>query len=487
MDILAVYPQEPELAVFEKMPPLGMIWIGTTLQRAGYDLMFIDQQVDDRDPGRVAEETRPRLALVGGTTHSRFASFAVARSIKQASTGTIVVYGGPHASFTAEDTLGHVSSIDLVVHGEGEETCLDLASWAKQNGARIEELARVQGISYRDNGAIVHNDPRPVIQDLDDLGTPDRGLVPLDRYRMQMDYLGIPGTSVMTARGCPIGCTFCSASAMFGKTYRSRSPKLVVDEIEGLVSEHGVRGIKIFDSTFTLNRKHALGFCNELVRRGLKIPWECEIRVGSVDKRLLAIMRDAGCYYVDVGIESGSQRVLDECVRKAISLDDAELLLRWSQELGLLTKVFFTVGHPGETVEEAQMTNRFIWKNRRTIRLAAYHAGLRIYPGTYMERYAQENDLLPAGFRWSAPYQNLANRRLLRSVDNVPILLQPGLQLEDLRRLRILFIACRLVSPRYLLEKARSILGQNSLFAYVMIIAHGLRIRGRKRWAGRRA
>jgi anaerobic magnesium-protoporphyrin IX monomethyl ester cyclase len=473
--ILAVYPGEPELPVHEKMPPLGMLWLGGELLRAGYGVEFVDQQVDAREPASVAEELRPPLALVGGTSHSRFASFEIASRIKEVSPKTTVVYGGPHAAFTADDTLQNVPAIDLVVRGEGEGPCRELASWAEA-GRRPKDLGKIKGISYRDNGKVIHNPPRPAIKDLDALGAPARGLVPMPRYEMKMDYLDdVPGASIMTARGCPIGCTFCSASAMFGSGYRARSPRAVADEVEDLVENYGARGIKIFDSTFTLSRRHVEGFCAELTSRGVDVPWECEIRVDNVDKELLAKMQEAGCYYVDVGVESGSQRVLDECVRKKITLEAAENVLRCSRELGLLTKVFFTLGHPGETYAEARETNRFIRRNRTYIRISAYHAGVKIYPGTFIEKYAWEHGLMPPGFQWSAPYVNEGQRRLFRAPDNVPILLQPGLGLDELRRLRNVFILMKVSSPRFVFEKVKSIFKRGAAGNYFRIIGRGLK------------
>jgi len=485
MQILAVYPEEPELAVFEKMPPLGMLWVAGTLRRAGYEIEFLDQQIDERDPGAVAQEGCPRLLLLGGTSHSRFASFEAARRVKRTSPETRVVYGGPHASFTAEDTLTHVPEIDIIVHGEGEETSAELAEWSIRGEGRWEDLEAIRGISYRLGGRIARTPPRPAIADLDALGPPDRSLVPMDRYRMQMDYLDLPGTSIMTARGCPIMCSFCSAAAMFGKTYRARDPQAVVDEVEELITRHRAKGIKIFDSTFTLNRHHVERFCDELQRRGIRVPWECEIRVGSVDRPLLEKMREAGCYYVDVGVESGSQRVLDECVRKRISIAKAEELLRWTREMGLLTKVFFTSGHPGETYAEGRETLRFIRRNRRSIRLQAYQAGIKIYPGTYVEEFAREHDLLPDGFRWSAPYENRDNRALMRAVDNVPLLLQPGLGLAELRRLRLQFIAMRIASVRFVLEKLKAIVRSRAFFDYLRIVSRGAKDKPRGRRGSR--
>ncbi|HUU57082.1 MAG TPA: cobalamin-dependent protein, partial [bacterium] len=132
--ILAVHPRDPDLRYFEKMPPLGMLWLGGELLRAGHGVEFVDQQVDAREPAQVAEELRPPLALVGGTSHSRFASFETASRIKEVSPHTAVVYGGPHATFTAADTLQNIPAIDIIVRGEGEETCRELASWMDAGG-----------------------------------------------------------------------------------------------------------------------------------------------------------------------------------------------------------------------------------------------------------------------------------------------------------------------------------------------------------------
>jgi hypothetical protein len=196
--------------------------------------------------------------------------------------------------------------------------------------------------------------------------------------------------------------------------------------------------------------------------------------VGSVDPPLLEMMREAGCYYIDVGVEAGSQRVLDECIRKKIRVAEAENVLKWAADMGLLTKVFFTLGHPGETYREARETNRFIWRNRRYIRLAGYGAGVKIYPGTYVEEFALAEGLMPPGFSWSAPYRNEANRKLFRPVDNIPILLQKDLGLTELRRLRMGFVAMRVLSPRFVLEKLGRIFRGRSLRSYFQIMGHGL-------------
>jgi len=468
-NILLIYPEVIESRVFDRMPPLGLAWIAAVLRQAGYSPHIVDCQVDDRDPAKLAEELKPALTLIGGTSHSRFVAFAIADRIKQAYPTTKVVYGGPHAAFTAEDTLAHIPAIDIVVHGEGEKPSLELAKWAGNGG----NLASIKGISYRLNGNIVSTGWVPSFTNLDSLPLPARDLLPIPCYGMKLEYLGLPALNIITARGCPIGCSFCSASRMFGYSYAMRSPKLVVDEIEGLVRDYGIKGLKIFDSTFTLNRNHVLGFCGELERRNLAMPWECEVRVGTADQPLLARMQQAGCYYIDVGVESGDQSTLDG-MGKSIRLADAEALLVMAKRLGIRTKVFFTLGHIGETYEMGKKTLGFIRRNRSRITTIGYNPSIRIYPGTKVEDYAWENAYMPEGFRWSAPYENRDNLRLYRPVDNIPILLQPGMGLRELRKLRNRYIWRRLLSPRFWFWKLGLLIRHRELGKYVGLGAKGV-------------
>jgi anaerobic magnesium-protoporphyrin IX monomethyl ester cyclase len=477
-NILAVYPEVAESKIFDLMPPLGMLWIAAVLRDAGYPVRFVDEQVEDVNVGALAHELEPTLTLIGGTSHSRFEAFDRAARVKEAYPPTTVVYGGHHASFTADDTLTHIDDIDIVVHGEGEYTTLELARWKEVDGS-AEKLTEIKGIAYRSNGRVVSTGRRPFNRELDALPEPARDMVPMERYGMELEYLGLPATSIITARGCPVACSFCSASKMYGRSYATRSPAKVVDEVEGLAEDYGIEGLKIFDSTFTLNKKHVLGFCDELERRGMVMPWECEIRIGTVDRSLLERMRQAGCYYIDLGVESGDQSVLAE-MGKGITLDDADELLRWAEDLGIRTKVFFTVGHIGETYRAGKSTLKFIGKNGKRITFVGYGPAIRIYPGTQVEEYAIENDFLPQGFRWSTPYENRDNLKLFRPADNIPVLLQPQMGLRELRRLRIKYILSRVLSPTFLMFKLKLLLRYRELGRFLKLGLKGLVGKSRK-------
>jgi radical SAM superfamily enzyme YgiQ (UPF0313 family) len=260
---------------------------------------------------------------------------------------------------------------------------------------------------------------------------------------------------------------------MFGRTYATRSPVLVVDEIEMLVARYGIRGFKIFDSTFTIDRRHVIDFCGELERRGLVMPWECEVRVGTVDRALLERMRSAGCYYVDIGIESGDPHILEE-MGKEIELEESGKLLSLCHGMGIRTKAFFTVGHIGETLDAGLRTIDFIRRNRTHVTLVGYNPGIRIYPGTRVEEHAREHDLLPRGFRWSGPYENLDCLKLYLPVDNVPLLLQPQMGIRELRRLRQRYILSLILSVGFWAFKLRLLLKHRELVKYIRTGARGL-------------
>lgn len=472
MNILAIYPERQEQRVFDPMPPLGLAWIAAVIRRAGHDVRIVDEQVEKVNFSTVAQELHPSIVLIGGTSHSRFIAFDRAVEIKAVHPEATIVYGGPHASFTAEDTLNSIPAIDVVAHGEGEQTVLDLIEW-KESNREISDLKKIEGIAYRMNGSVISTGWRSFNYKLDQLPLPARDLLPIECYNMKLEYLGLPAMHVMTARGCPFSCSFCSASQMYNHCYSMRSSKLVVDEIETLVKRYNIKGLKIFDSTFTINKNHVLFFCNELKERGLVMPWECEVRVGSVDKHLLEQMQKAGCYYIDIGIESADQEILN-AMNKKIRLDDAEQLLRWCEQLGLMTKVFFTVGHIGESFRAGLKTIRFIRKNRKSMTLIGYNPGIRVYPGTQVEKYAQQNNLLPKGFEWSKPYENRDNLKIYLAINNIPLLLQPQMGIRELRKLRHRYILSRITSPTFLLFKMTSLLKHGEMKKYMRLGLRGI-------------
>ena len=228
------------------VPPLGLAYLAGILRREGVEVRILDLLMARYSPRllrRELDEFRPHVVGATCSTVNFKAASRILRLCKEHDPGLVTLIGGPHASFVAADLIREAPWIDAVVIGEGDHTIVELVEALSQHG----DLAGVAGIASRKNGAAVVNAPRPLIKDLDSLPLPARDLLPISRYRA----LKVPCT-VITSRGCPFGCIFCSAPRMFGRGVRYRNPKLVIDEIEMINRELGFQEINIVDDTFTV-------------------------------------------------------------------------------------------------------------------------------------------------------------------------------------------------------------------------------------------
>jgi anaerobic magnesium-protoporphyrin IX monomethyl ester cyclase len=430
IDILLVNPKE-EGAFFEKMPPLGLAYIAAVLEKQDYSVRIVDFEVEDGTIQDWLDEYQPKYLGISGTSHTRFESFRLAKEAKLYSPDIVTIYGGVHATFTGLSTLQYIKEIDYVVCGEGENTIIKLLGQL----AIEKEPKEVRGICFRKSGDILETVAADRVQPLDSLPRPAYHRLNMERYSLDMEFLGKKGISLLTSRGCYANCTFCSASKMFGHQVTTHSASRMLDEIEFLFNTYGYQGVKLFDSTFTMKRDHVYEFCDEIQRRKIDFPWECEIRVGTVDRDMLEKMRHAGCYYVNFGVESASQRVLN-LMRKGITVEQAEDVLHLCKDAGVRTKVFFSFGHIGETMDDVDKTFRFIDKHEKEITTLASGAGVRIYPGTYLETYAREKELLAREFDWSLPYDDDRLERILQT-RSIPVLAQPQMGFDDLERVAV--------------------------------------------------
>lgn len=435
-DIILIYPSMDDgVNPHGSTLPLCFAWISSLLEQNNISVSVVDFQIEKPNLEELLIKENPLCVGVSGTTQSRFASFKIIEEIKSINKDILTLYGGPHATPTAEDTLQRLLSLDVIVRNEGELTTLEIMKALKRD--RKIDLRQILGISFREkNHTIIHNTQRPFMRNLDELPFPAWHLFKMDIYEQTLEGLNLPAHTILTSRGCPYNCSFCSARLLWGGQYSKRSAGNVVDELEHLVNIYSIKGYKIFDSTFTVDQRHVLSICNEIRKRGLEyLPWECEIRADTVDKELLRIMKEAGCYYIDVGLESASQRIL-KTISKGISTRQIENLINWADELGLMMKLFLTFGHPTETYREAMETIRFMEKYTSMVHRMATHLGIMIYPGTGVEKFAREHQYLPSNFSWSQPFYELSNKHL-GSDPTVPLLLQPQMSYKHLAKIQI--------------------------------------------------
>lgn len=281
----------------------------------------------------------------------------------------------------------------------------------------------IPGLVWREEtGKIRTNSPQR-IQDFSTLPLPARDLFH-HNYHMSIDHTDIVADFMMTSRGCPVLCDFCSASRLFPGGVRLRPLDSIEQELRG-IQEHKphVKGIKIFDSTFTAVRSHVVSISKLMHQFGFR--WECEIRADSVDLELLTYMRDHGCVFVSIGFETTNNELLQKMGKK-IQSQQVDQVIEWCKDLGIIAKVFFTFGHLGETYSQCHEDLKFLKANKKRIPFFGVTVGIRIYPGTVLEYRARKQGLIPANFSWYNYF--------VMEPGNVLILEQPGLRLPQLGR-----------------------------------------------------
>jgi anaerobic magnesium-protoporphyrin IX monomethyl ester cyclase len=277
-----------------------------------------------------------------------------------------------------KEILSESSEVDIVVRGEGELTLLELMQHVSNSG----NLQGIDGITFRKNKQIIRTPNRPFIQNLDDLPRPAYEHLPLKKYRL----FGKAILPILTSRGCPIQCSYCVSSRMSGLRFRARSPKNVVDELEWLRDTHGADAFSFYDDAFTLDIERAGKICEEIKKRNIGAPWDCQTRVDRISKEILIKMREAKCSLVSFGIESGSQKILD-AVKKRTTVKQNEMAIKLAKEVGLPVSISIIIGYPGETTITLKQTMDFIRKVEPDY---VYMCLATPYPGTDLSKLLKE-------------------------------------------------------------------------------------------------
>ena len=355
MKVLLVNPPQPTKYA---QPPMGLAIIAAVLEREGHQVNILDANALRLQPEEVVSQA-PDADVVGLTamTPTINAAIRIARHLKQANPDLTTILGGPHAMLLPEETLATAPEIDVIVRGEGEKTFIELLQ-ALEGDQRLDS---VSDISYRRNGEVISTPTTVTHVDLDSLPFLAYHLLPLKKYKPEPPHgRAFPFAAIITSRGCPYQCAYCS-KPVFGSNFRGQSPERVVDEIAYHQKEFGIKEFAFYDDVFTLNKERAYAIADEIIKRGLKICWSCETRVDLVDTELLHHIKQAGCYCIAYGIESGSPEILNT-LNKGITLEQVEEAVRLSQEVGLQTIGYFMIGSPGETPETIRQTIEFAKK-----------------------------------------------------------------------------------------------------------------------------
>ncbi len=335
-----------------RFPPLGVAYVAASLQKAGHAVQVLDCTFLRRDDA-LRQALAAQAEVVGIYCMATMTQDCLWFALHLRDHCGLLVAGGPLPTCDPEAFLTH---FDVVVRGEGEQTMREVIA-AHESGGDVSSVA---GVVCRPRAAAesaASPSPRPFATDLDQIPFPAREFLPNEQYiRYGKHKYGYSITTVMSTRGCPFRCEFCS-NVVFGDSYRERSPRNVVDEIEAALAL-GYQRISFADDVFTLNHRRVLEICREIRRRDLRFSWECLGRVDAFDDPTAQEMKEAGCFRIFFGIESGNDQIL-KLMNKQITTAQARDAVETAHRAGLEVGAFFILCYPGETDDTVLDTLRF--------------------------------------------------------------------------------------------------------------------------------
>jgi radical SAM superfamily enzyme YgiQ (UPF0313 family) len=385
-----------EKRVMKPYPPLGILYLSAYLKRAGFSVEVFDATFrDPKDFEEALRRVRPRIVGIYANIITRDNVFRMAAMAKAAGV-EFVVCGGPDAPEWSD--LYFRNSIDVVGTNEGERTLEALIPWLNERG--MQGLEEFPGIIISRNGRSFRTPPRAVITDLDALPWPDRDVLMMEDYfKAWKSKHGETSVSLITARGCPFHCAWCS-SEVFGHSHRQRSPANVVDEMLMLKQKYSPDIMWISDDVLTINRRWSMQFFDEIKRRAAAHPYECLSRVDLVDREILRGMKESGCFRIWYGAESGSQKVLDG-MTKGTTVEQVRTAARMTQEAGMQAGFFILLGYPDESTADLRKTIDLLKETKPDV------FGTSVaFPMKGTEFYRRVEDRIIPNENWSSRNQN---------------------------------------------------------------------------------
>jgi radical SAM superfamily enzyme YgiQ (UPF0313 family) len=441
-DVLLVTPPS---RTHYSVPPIGLGYVAAALRRRGFRPRIIDcvnERIRTPELASRIAAARPRAVGVQVFSYDMPATRSFLGALRRRGVDCPVVVGGAHPSGDPRGVLEDLPEADYGIQGEGEESFPELLE-RLEDGGRGDWRA-VPGLIRREGGGVVVNPPSR-IRELDRHAPPAWDLMDPRRYRSAPQgvfYRALPIAPISTSRGCPFPCTFCAGFSLMGRSVRLRSLDSVLEEIDHLRAAYGVRELHIVDDTFTQYPERVRELCRRLIAAGheLAIAFPNGVRLDTLDRETLELLRRAGCYSMILGIESGSQRVLDH-MRKGTDLALIREKVGLIQEQGIEVMGFFIIGYPIETRADI----------RRTMRLAcelplvgAHFGNFLPLPGTEMTRRLQESGAL-GRIEWGELFYSR------------PICPPPGMTARELKRLQREAYLRFYLRPRMMLVTARRV------------------------------
>ena len=434
-------------------PAPGLQYVAAALREAGHSVLYLEGFFHSSEE-MAARLLRWRAEAVGVYVISllwdKAAPFLT--SLRESDPGIFTFAGGHGATAMPDSILGDCPALDAIVIGEGEVTSVEMLS-AVESG---RDLHGVRGLAFREGGRTLFTPPRPIVEDIERFPFPAVDLCEMERYYPSFEQVStVPAVQMLSSRGCAGSCLYCYK--MYDRKIRLRDPSRVVDEMEYYVRRYGAREIKFWDEHFTWSHEHVRNICREITERGLKVRWWVSCRADTVDRKILQVMKDAGCWCINFGVETAVQKNL-ETLNKRETVERIRYAVRLAHSVGIKTHTTYIFGIPGETYEEGL----------RTIDLAMELGSFTVeffpitpFPGTPLYKGIAEG-------RYGTMSGNLADQgMLLERPCFVPFTMTAD-EIVELRRRAYLRYFMR---PRFLLYRLTNIMSPFQLRA----VFHGAR------------
>lgn len=353
---------EHEQRIMKPYPPLGILALSAYLKTRGYDVAVYDTTFSTQEKFfAYLNEIRPPIVGIYTNMMTKFNVLEMLHACKQI--GAHVILGGPEPPYYAKEYLEY--GADVIVVGEGELTLDELIPALTKHGAH--KLQHIAGIYYRDeNGVIVQTMPRPYIKDLNILPYPDRAAIDAKKYvNTWRAHHGRGSLSLISVRGCPFHCTWCSHS-VYGESYRRRSPELFANETQQIIETYKPDQLWYADDVFTIHHGWLFKYAAELKKRDIQIPFECISRADRMNEQVFDALKEMGCYRLWIGSESGSQRILD-AMRREVKVERVQWATRELQKRGIEVGMFIMLGFEGEDENDIRATAEHLKKSNPDI------------------------------------------------------------------------------------------------------------------------
>lgn len=375
--------------------PLGIAYIAAVLKNKGYEVVIYDAAgFSIRNIREKILLENPDIIGISNQFSSQFEDTKlVAEVVKNIDKSYLVIVGGNHPSACPIDFFKKTNCVDIVVVGEGEYTMVKILDSISSN----KSWADLKGIAFKHNDKIVINGRRDLIENLDELPYPAYELLDMENYFKMTNFSsGRPAFSYpyseravtfITSRGCPYNCIFCSVHSAMGNVWRAHSPRYIIEHLKFLVGKYNIKHIHFEDDNLTLDKDRFKKILGEILNADLKITWDTPngVRADILDEETLIKSKKSGCIYLIISAESGKQSVLDNIIKKNLSLAEVEKVAALAKKVKLNLEIFFVIGFPGETIRDIKDTITFALKLQYkywafpTVFIATPLPGTRLY------------------------------------------------------------------------------------------------------------